>query len=66
MAKQRKWIHLWGDTYIPKMNLLIVIGLLIALFFSYAFIIESFLSFILMLIMVAFFIIIARKEGIEH
>jgi flagellar biosynthesis protein FliQ len=66
MAKQRKWIHLWGDTYIPKMSLLIVIGLLIALFFSYTFIIESVLSFILMWIMVAFFIIIARREGIEH
>ncbi len=66
MAKQRKWIHLWGDTYIPKMALLIIIGLLIALFFSFTFIIESVLSFILMLIMVAFFIIIARREGIEH
>jgi flagellar biosynthesis protein FliQ len=66
MAKQRKWIHLWGDTYIPKMALLIIIGLLIALFFSYTFINESVLSFILMWIMVAFFIIIARREGIEH
>jgi type III secretory pathway component EscS len=66
MAKQRKWIHLWGNTFIPKMNLLIVVGILIALFFSYSFIIESVLSFILMLIMVAIFVVIARKEGIEH
>jgi uncharacterized protein YacL len=66
MAKQRKWIHLWGDTYIPKMNILIIIGLLIALFLSFALTLDSSLSIILMLIMVAFFIIIARKEGIEH
>ena len=68
MSKKRTWIHLWGDTYIPKTNLLIVIGLLTAIFFISIFEAQQDLTpaLIFLVIMIVLFIIVARKEGVER
>ncbi len=68
MSKKRAWIHLWGDTYIPKTYLLIGIGLLIVYFFILIFEALQDLTpaLIFLVIMIVIFIIVARKEGIER
>lgn len=65
MEKKKSWIHLWGDTYIPKTNLLIALGLLIALFFVMSFF-DDITSFILAWIFIVLFIIFARMKGTLH
>ena len=70
MPKEKTWIHLWGETYVPKKNLLVVIGIFIALSFSYIFlnynVNSSVTSFVIMWVFVALFIIVARKNGMQH
>ncbi len=71
MLKEKTWIHLWGETYIPKKNLLVVIGIFIALSFSSIFLnyyvpSVSVSSFVIMWVFVALFVIVARKDGTLH
>jgi hypothetical protein len=71
MPKEKTWTHLWGQTHIPRKNLLVVIGIFIALSFFSIFLNDyepliSLSSFAIIWVFVALFIIVARKDGVLH
>jgi hypothetical protein len=70
MNKEKLWIHLWGQTFIPKTNLLVVLGIMISMSFVAVFTMYntyvSSLSFLLMLAFMVLFIIVARRPGLQH